>query len=729
LNRRYLNHYGMLSNSRIIWEARVKERFYRGLLTFVALVTLIGTGSQAFAQTPDASPEASPGASPQASPVASPMASPVAARQHGIRIEDMDLAVDPGTDFNRFANGGWLDRTKLPADSPSYGTFAELDDLVTSQLNTVIADLPVDPTTDTGKVKTVYTQALDMKARDEQGVAPLQPVLERINAITTIEQGFAYQQAHAVDDGLQGVINVYSGPSFTDATQNVAYLGSPVLSLPSLDYYLTDSPEMKTVRTAWVETTAKLLVEIGYSDTDAQTAAAEVLAFETGMARIFTTPEEYSANPALYSTPKTVAELQKLVPEFDFQGWLTALGLSDVTSMSVDDIKYVTGLSKLLATSKPDAIRNLLAVQLIWGAAPYLTTEIGNIGFSFNGPVLNGVSTRRPADQRALFLVEGLFPDALGKAYVDMAFSPAAKAQIQALVDNVIAAFKQRILDSAWMSDATKKKAVEKLALIAVKVGYPDKWKSYAKVSIGESLYTSIDNVKTYTTKENLAKIGMPVDRNEWGLGTFEVNAYYNPTANEIVFPAAILQAPFFDVEADAASNYGSIGWVIGHEITHGFDQSGSQFDGYGNISPWWTDEDRAAFEALNTKVADQYSKIEVLPGLFVNGPLTVTENVADLGGLQTAYDALLVDLGKDAKQDHPWFLTQQQRFFIAAASTWRDKSTNEYIRSSVAADSHSPASVRSEQPARNMAQFYEAFDIQPGDPMFMPAADRIIVW
>ncbi len=703
----------------------MNERFYRGLLTLVALITLIGTGSQALAQTP----YASPGASPEASPMASPMASPVAAKQHGIQIEDMDLSVDPGTDFNRFANGGWLDRTKLPADSPSYGTFAEPDDLVTSQLNTVIADLPVDPTTDTGKVKTVYTQALDMKARDAQGVTPLQPVLQRINEITSIEQGLAYQQAHAVDDGLQGLINIYSGPSSTDATKNVAYLGSPVLSLPSLDYYLSDSPEMKAVRTAWVETTAKLLVETGYSDADAKAAAGEVLAFETGMAKIFTSPEEYSANPALYSTPKTVAELQKLVPEFDFQGWLTALGLSDVTSMSVDDIKYFTGLSKLLSTSKPDSIRNLLAVQLIWGAAPYLTTDIGNIAFSFNGPVLNGVSTRRPADQRALYLVESLFPDALGKAYVDMAFSPEAKAQIQSLVDNVIAAFKQRILASTWMSDATKKKALEKLDLIAVKVGYPDTWKSYAKVSIGESLFTSVDHVNTYATKENLAKIGKPVDRSEWAIGTFEVNAYYNPTANEIVFPAAILQAPFFDPAADAASNYGSIGWVIGHEITHGFDQSGSQFDGYGNISPWWTDEDRAAFDALNTKVTEQYSKIEVLPGLFVDGALTVTENVADLGGIQTAYDALLVDLGTDAQQDHPWFLTQQQRFFIAAASTWRNKSTNEYLRSSVAADSHSPASVRSVQAARNMEQFYEAFDIQPGDPMFLPPADRITVW
>lgn len=700
----------------------MKERFYRGLLAFVASITLIGTGSQiAIAQTP--------GASPAASPIASPQASPVAAQQHGIRIADMDLTVDPGTDFNRFANGGWLDRTKLPADSPRYGTFDQLDDQVTAQLNKVLADLPADPSTDTGKVKTVYMQALDMAARDKQGVTPLKPVLDHINAITTIQQGLDYQKTQAVPDGMQGILNIYNGPSSQDATKNVAYLGSPVLSLPSIDYYLSDKPEMKAIRTAWVEATTKLLVEIGYTEADAKKAAEEVLAFETGMAKIFTTPEEYSADPSLYSTPRTVAELQKLVPGFDFTGWLAALGLSDVTSVSVDDIKYFTGLSHLLSTSQPDAIRNLLAVELIWDAAPYLTTEIGAIAFSFNGPVLNGVSVRRPADQRALYLVEGLFPEALGKAYVDMAFSPEAKAQIEQLVHNVIAAFRQRILDSTWMSDATKQKAIAKLELIAVKVGYPDKWKSYAKVAIGDSLISSITSVHTYAKQEDLAKIGTKVDRSLWAIGTFEVNAYYNPTLNEIVFPAAILQAPFFDPKADAASNYGSIGWVIGHEITHGFDQSGSQYDGYGNISPWWTDADRAAFEALNKKVEDQYSKIEVLPGLFVDGPKTVTENVADLGGLQTAYAALLVDIGKDRQQDHPWFLTQQQRFFIAAASTWREKSTPEFTHYLVSSDSHAPSSVRCVQPARNIEQFFEAFDIKPGDPMFLPPADRIVIW
>ncbi|HWV34525.1 MAG TPA: M13 family metallopeptidase, partial [Thermomicrobiales bacterium] len=375
------------------------------------------------------------------------------------------------------------------------------------------------------------------------------------------------------------------------------------------------------------------------------------------------------------------------------------------------------------------AIRNLLAVQLIWGSAPYLTTELGEIAFSFNGPVLNGVSVRRPADERALYLVEDLFPDALGKAYVDLSFSPEAKAQIEQLVANIIVAFKQRILNSAWMSDTTKQKAIEKLDLLAVKVGYPDTWKSYDEVSIGDSLYSSLVSVDTWAKEQDLAKIGKPVDRSEWSMAPFIVNAYYNPTANEIVFPAAILQAPFFDPEADAASNYGSIGWVIGHEITHGFDQSGSQFDGYGNISPWWTDEDRAAFDKLNAQVADQYSAIEVLPGLHVNGELTVTENVADLGGLQTAYDAMLVEIGQAGQENQPWFLTQQQRFFIAAASTWREKATEQYTRYLVSSDSHAPSTVRSVQPARNMTQFYEAFDITEGEPMYLPPDERITVW
>ncbi|HEU0165951.1 MAG TPA: M13 family metallopeptidase, partial [Thermomicrobiales bacterium] len=600
----------------------MKDVLLERLAALMVFVTLVGSGGQiALGQTPEASPAATP--------FASPVASPAAAAKHGIKIEDMDLSVDPGEDFYQFANGGWLASTELPSDSPRYGTFDEIDDLVTGQLDTLVADLPADPSTDTGKVKTVYNQALDMATRDAQGVAPIRPLLDRFGKIATIDDGIAYQEKEARLDGMQGILNIYGGPSFTDATKNVAYLGSPVLSLPSLDFYLDDSADYESIRQAWVETTAKLLVQAGYSEADATSAAKQVLAFETAEAKIMTTPQEYSADPSLYSTETSVADLEKLFPEFYFRAWLDTLGLTGVDTLAVDDIKFFTGLAAVLKAAEPTTIGNLLAVELLWSAAPYLTTEIGNIAFSFNGPILNGVSVRRPANERALTLVETYFPDAVSQAYVAEAFPPSAKAQIEDLVKNIIAAYRQRILSSTWMSDETKQKAVTKLDLISVKIGYPDKWISYATVPVGDSLIETINNAANFANARNLSEIGKPVDRTEWSMGAFEVNAYYNPQGNEIVFPAAILQPPFFDPEADAASNYGAIGAVIGHEITHGFDQSGSQFDGYGNLNSWWTDQDRAAFDALNQKVIDQYDQLEALPGLYVDGELTVTENVA----------------------------------------------------------------------------------------------------
>jgi putative endopeptidase len=386
----------------------------------------------------------------------------------------------------------------------------------------------------------------------------------------------------------------------------------------------------------------------------------------------------------------------------------------------------------LLANYTVDDLKSYYKTQLIWAAAPYLSEEVGATWFAFQGPVLSGQAQRAPLEQRGLTAVQNSFPDALSQLYVAQAFPPEAKAAIEELVHNLIAAFKVRIENSTWMSDATKAKAIEKLEAMTIKVGYPDKWDSYTGVEIGDSFWQSMRNAANDALTKNWADIGKPVDRTEWSMAPFEVNAYYNPSFNEIVFPAAILQAPFFDPEADPAANYGGIGYVIGHEITHGFDLSGSQFDKDGNLNSWWTDEDRAAFQALNDKVVEQYNGLEVLPGSNVDGALTVTENVADLGGLQTAYDALQVALAAQSDEESanlPWFLSQNQRFFLAAATTWREKASPEYIQYLLSADEHSPASVRAVQPARNMAAFYTAFGIKPGDPEYLAPDDRILIW
>jgi predicted metalloendopeptidase len=664
---------------------------------------------------------------PQASPVASPAATPGAA--HGIQIGDMDLTVDPGEDFYQFANGGWLERAKLPADKPAFGVSDEIDDQVQTELFSVMEGMDTDPASADGKARAIYDQYLDMETRDAQGVEPLRPILDQTSAIASVPDGMAFQ-AHADNYQLPGLFVVYPSPLPEDATINAGNIQGPILSLPSEDYYLDDSEEGQAIRDAWIDTTTQLLVILGYSEDEARSAAEAVMAFETKLVGIKTPDAELNSNPAAQNNPRTLAELDAMVPSMDWEALVKETHLPDTTdTLIVVDLPYMEKLQGLLDDADPDILRYLFDTQLIWTYAPYLTTETGALAFAFQGGVLYGVPERRPIDERALQAVKDWFPDTLGRAYVAEYFPPEAKAEIEALVDNLLAAFRIRIEQNPWMSEATKQRALEKLDLVAVKVGYPDEWETYDDVVVGDSLVATILSAYDVDNAEGLGRVGQPVDRTEWFMPPFEVNAYYNPSLNEIVFPAAILQPPFFDPNADLASNYGGIGMVIGHEITHGFDISGSQFDGYGNLSQWWTEEDYAAFQGLNEQVIAQYSGIEILPDLMVDGELTVTENVADLGGLQIAYDALMIALDADGQEHTPWFLTQQQRFFIAAARNWRQVATPQYYQAAVASDSHAPAPVRGVQPLRQMDQFYDAFDIGPGDAEYLPPDERILVW
>jgi predicted metalloendopeptidase len=354
---------------------------------------------------------------------------------------------------------------------------------------------------------------------------------------------------------------------------------------------------------------------------------------------------------------------------------------------------------------------------------------MGQTTFDFYATFLNGVEERRPIDERALADVNGALGFAVGKLYVDEYFPPEAKAAIEDLVQHLIAATGTRIQNLSWMSPETKETALAKLDAMGVKVGYPDTWQTYEAVNIEESLAATMLSASLAESDRQLARIGKPVDRGEWSMLPQEINAYYDPTNNEIVFPAGILQAPFYDFQADLAFNYGDIGATIGHEITHAFDLSGSQFDAEGNLDDWWTDEDRAKFEALMDKVAVQYSAIEVLPGVFVNGDLTISENIADMGGLQIAYDALHQALAESGDPGLIEGMTQDERFFVSFAFSWVEKARPEAIETQVATDEHSPYSVRGVQPSRNMDVFFTIFDIKPGDPMYLPPEDRVVIW
>jgi predicted metalloendopeptidase len=692
----------------------------------IGALLLIAPLTGAVAQTPEASP--------QASPVASPVATPEVAL--GINPADMDLTVDPAEDFYQFANGGWLARTELPADEAAYGVFNEIGDRVTVQLNETIDGLEADSETDTGKVRTVYDQVLDTEARNANGIEPIRPILDSVLAIDSIEAGLAYQQGSYADDNMFGLFIPYGQADPADATTVMTWLYGPFLNLPSTSYYLDESEEGQAIRDAWIDTTAQLLMQLGYAEAEATTAAEAVMAFEMELAAIVTPEEVMFTDPNAQNNPRTIAELEEILPAFDWEAFLAENGIESVETVNVSDIAYLEGLGEVLENADPLILQYVFAAELIWGFSGLLTTEIEEIAFSFQGPVLFGISEQQPIDERALDLVKGLYPHALGKAYVDLAFPPEAKEQVEDLVDNLIAAFAARIEQSTWMSEETKVKALEKLDLLSVKVGYPDQWDTYENVPVGDSLFESAFNAFHAQTLENLETIGEPVDRNEWLMGAFEVNAYYNPSLNEIVFPAAILQAPFFDANADLATNYGGIGAVIGHEITHGFDLGGSQYDGYGNLVSWWTEDDYAAFQALNDQVIAHFDEVEVMPGLMANGEISVRENVADMGGVQVAYDALLIaldsgghSLNPDAAQDTPWFLTQQQRFLIAWATNWRAVASPEYVAFLVTSDSHAPAPARGVEPLRHLDEFHEAFNIGEGDAEYLPPEERVVIW
>ncbi|MBW3631491.1 MAG: M13 family metallopeptidase, partial [Chloroflexi bacterium] len=646
----------------------------------------------------------------------------------GIDIDNMDLAVSPREDFYRFANGGWLDRTEIPDDKSSYGTFTELYDLTTEQLLAILGearvgerDIPDD--SDEAKAVRIWEQGVDEPARDALGVSPLDPFLAEIDAIDSLPAYHEFLQG-AMFRGLSGSLPIGVSSDLKDSGINAVYLGGPWLGLPNRDYYLEEGNE--DVRQAYIETTAKFLERLDRDPDVAAAAAQAIYDFEKTLAETTLTREE-EQNPELSYNPATVDEIEQRYPRMNWRSYLDELGIPGTERIIVTETAYLDQLDEILEATPIETLRDYLRVQLLWNFNNNLDLELEETAFTFF-QALGGQSLMPPLDERVLGQVNGLMGDALGKLYVDEHFPPEAKIKMIELVDGIIAAFRERLERNTWMTPETRERALEKLATLRVKVGYPDKWETYEEVEIGDSYFASVLSAANASIRESLAEAGLPVDREEWGMNAQTANAYYSPLNNEIVFPAAILQSPFFDYQADHASNYGAIGFIIAHEITHGFDLSGSKFDQLGNLSDWWTVVDRERFEALNDDLVAQYDAIEVLPELFVNGQLTVTENVADLGGIETAYDALQNLLGDDIDvgtldKNEPGEFTPEQRFFIAAATVWRGKIRDEALITRVRSGVHAPPEVRATQPLRNTDEFYEAFGIIEGDPMYLAPA------
>jgi predicted metalloendopeptidase len=660
---------------------------------------------------------------------------PVAAQQtptvhHGINLADMDLSVDPDANFYRFANGGWLDRTTIPPDRGAYGVFDELFDRTTQQELDLLGHLAkgsdLRQGSDEWKAVRLYQQGTDLQTRDAQGLRPIEPVLDQIAAIADPAAFHRFLQDSAFA-GVSGLFPVFVFGDLQDSTINVAYLGGPWLGLPNRDYYLEDDPANQEVRTAYVATGAKLLTLAGHDEATAQAAAQAVYDLERQLAEPTLTREEQQ-NFSLYYNPMTTKELATAYPAMDWDAYLRALGLTGVDRLIVTELRYLKALDPIVRQTPLAVLKDYLTLQVLWGFSGNLTEEMESTAFEF-GKVLGGAEAMEPIAKRALYQVDGLMGDAVGKLYVAAYFPPEAKQRITQLVEALLEAFRDRLERNAWMSPETKTKALDKLAKIGVKVGYPDQWHDYGAVEIKDSYAASALSASNAEYRRQLARAGKPVDKTEWTTPPQVVNAFYDPFNNDITFPAAILQPPFFDYQADPASNFGAVGWVIGHEITHGFDLQGSQFDAGGNLANWWTEEDNARFQALNDRVVAQYGAIEVLPGLHIDGQITVTENVADLGGIRVAYEAMENDLARTGRPGNIDGFTQEQRFFIAAATVWREKIRDELLTTLVKSDVHSPARVRATQPLRNTDAFFPVFDIRPGDGMWLPPEERITIW
>lgn len=657
-----------------------------------------------------------------------------AEENHGINLEYMNTDISPKDDFYQYVNGTWLDETEIPSDRTRWGGFDMLRQNTDKDMLAILDEAKdsgdYEWKTDQGKALLLFASITDTENRDKYGAEPLEPVLNIIDGITSVAdlQKAIAENPSTIKHPFFG-LSAFSNPN--NSAINSAYLSTGSLGLPDKDYYLMEDEKMEEIREKYVAHVARMLQFIGDDADVAKENAAKILAFETRLV----TPQLDKVERRdfrNYNNPHSVDEIQKLVPAIQWETFLTDLGVEDMPEkILVMQPKYMKELQKVLAEGDVELWKTIMRWDVINSASGTLSSEIDKANWDFYSKTLDGAEEQRPLRERALGSVNGMIGEAVGKLYVDQKFPKEAKEKAEVMIDDIIEAFKSRINNLDWMGEDTKVKAVDKLNKFTVKIGYPDEWKDYSDLEVqeGQSFYENVLAVSDWHFKRTLEKIDQPVDRTEWGMSPQTVNAYFSPLNNEIVFPAAILQPPFYDYKADDAVNYGGIGAVIGHEISHAFDDSGSRFDGDGNLNNWWTEKDLEQFTERTKSLADQYSAIEVLDGVHVNGEFTLGENIGDLGGVLGAYDGLMNHLDKVGHPGEIDGFTPEQRFFLSWATIWRGKSRDEAMRNMIKTDPHSPAQVRGVQPLLNVDAFYEAFDIQEGDAMYLEPEERVRIW
>ncbi|HEY1145641.1 MAG TPA: M13-type metalloendopeptidase [Allosphingosinicella sp.] len=679
----------------------------RSFLILLAASTALA-GSVATAETPAPSPVASvQGQAPQIG-------------TFGFDVQGMDRAVRAGDNFYEYANGTWLKATPIPADKSNYGMFTVLDDLSRQRTQEILKAAEADPAS---KIGNAYASYLDEAAVEAKGLAPIKPWLGKIAALKD-KKGYAALIAEADRNGIRGPVGAFIGQDDKQPEVYALTLVQRGLGMPDRDYYLSDDAKIVETRAAYLGHLEKMLTLAG--EANAAARAKAVFDFETAIAKVHWTRVDSRDATKTYNK-RTLAELVKSAPGFDFAAYFKGIG-ANIDSLIVAQPSAVTGIAALVASTPVAVLKDQLLLRSLDAYADYLPAAIAKENFAFNGTILSGTPEMEPRWKRAVTFVTNAMGEEVGKTYVEKYFPPETKAAADALVKNVIAAMGRRIDKLEWMAPETKVKAHAKLAAFTPKIGYPDKWRDYAGLQIDRGdLFGNALRSNQFEHDYAVAKLGKPIYRWEWGMTPMEINAYANFGMVEIVFPAAILQPPFFDPHADPAINYGGIGAVIGHELSHHFDDQGAKFDGEGRLSDWWTPKDVANFQALTGQLGAQYDAYEPLPGMHVQGKLTMGENIADLAGLTLAHDAYIASLGGKEPPVIDGF-TGDQRFYLGWAQVWRRNYREANLRQRLLTDPHSPSEQRSSV-VRNLDPWYGAYDVKPDAKLYLSPEQRVRIW
>lgn len=647
----------------------------------------------------------------------------------GFDTRDIDASVRPQDDFFHYASGNWMKRHPIPKAEAKWGSFTMLRHATEKQLQTLLKKVSGTKKAKGGSaeqmIRDFYRSGVDMKRRKSLGLAPIKPLLDRIEAIQS-PQDVVRTIAHLERMGSGGLWGVGIDQDMKDSERYIIYMGQGGLGMPDRDYYLKDDAESKRVRAAYETHLTKRLKLAGRS-VQAEKEAATVLKIETALAKISMKKEDLRDVDKTYHK-KSLAGLRELAPSVDWSEYFGILGTKP-KELIVMQPEFFSAADRLLRSYPIEAWRTYLRTHVIGDFSSFLTPELEKESFAFYGTVLTGTKHMKPVWRRILRTVNGGLSELFGELYVKEYFPPAAKRKAMLVVADLFRAYEARIKHLDWMTAPTKRKAIKKLREMNRKLGYPDRWKTYRGLRIRPDDYAG-NAMRTgeYEHRRAMRRLGKPVDRKEWFMSPQTVNAYCSFGLNDIVFPAAILQHPFFDARADDAFNYGAIGSVIGHEITHGFDDQGSKFDGKGNRKTWWTSIDRKRFEQKAKKLVAEFDAYEVEPGIHVNGKLTLGENIADLGGISIAYDAYQLRLRETGRKTISGF-TPEQRFFLGYAATEREQERPEYRKTMVMTDPHSPSRFRVNGPLSNLPEFHEAFKVQKGDKLYREPGDRAKIW